>query len=86
VLNVTLSLSEAVLGNQQNKFTRYVVDASLTDTAEGMVLLPFNINGREGHLSLPEAENRAVMAAEKKINETYGAILSEYLSTLLPQR
>jgi hypothetical protein len=86
VLNVTLNLSEVTLGNQQNKFARYVVDANLTDTAEGMILLPFNINGREGHLNLPEAENRAVAAAEKKINETYGAILSGYLSTLLPQR
>jgi hypothetical protein len=86
VLNVTLRLSEVTLGNQQNKFARYEVDANLTDTAEGMVLLPFNINGREGHLNLPEAENRAVATAEKKINETYGAILSGYLSTLLPQR
>jgi hypothetical protein len=86
VLNVTLGLSEVALGNQQNKFARYVVDANLTDTAEGMVLLPFNINGREGHLNLPEAENRAVAAAEKRINESYGTILSEYLSTLLPQR
>jgi hypothetical protein len=86
VLNVTLTLSEVQLANQQNKFARYVVDANLTDTAEGMVLLPYNINGREGHLNLPEAENRAVAAAEKKINEAYGGILSEYLSTLLPRR
>jgi hypothetical protein len=50
------------------------------------VLLPFNINGREGHLNLPEAENRAVAAAEKKINEGYGTVLSDYLSTLLPNK
>ncbi|MDR1105167.1 MAG: LPP20 family lipoprotein [Treponema sp.] len=86
VLNVTLTLSEVQLANQQNKFARYVVDANLTDTTEGMVLLPYNINGREGHLNISEAENRAVAAAEKKINEAYGGILSEYLSTLLPKR
>ncbi|MDR1900554.1 MAG: LPP20 family lipoprotein [Treponema sp.] len=86
VLNVTLTLSEVQLGNQQNKFARYVVDANLTDTAEGTVLLPFNINGREGHLNLSEAENRAVATAERKIKETYGGILSEYLSTLLPTK
>ncbi|MDR1617978.1 MAG: LPP20 family lipoprotein [Treponema sp.] len=85
VLEVTLSISEVTLAGQ-NKFARYVVDANLTDMTEGMVLLPFNINGREGHLNLPEAENRAVAAAEKKINETYGPKLSGYLATLLPQR
>ncbi|MDR1100498.1 MAG: LPP20 family lipoprotein [Treponema sp.] len=85
VLNVDLSLSEVQLPNQNNKFARYVVDANLTDTAEGMVLLPFNINGREGHLNLSEAENRAVAAAEKKIKDGYGKILSDYLSTLLPK-
>jgi hypothetical protein len=86
VLNVTLTLSEVQLANPQNKFARYVVDAKLIDTADSAVLLPFNINGREGHLNLSEAENRAVSAAEKKINETYGPILSEYLSTLLPKK
>jgi hypothetical protein len=85
VLNVTVTISEVQLANQQNKFARYVVDANLTDSAEGIVLLPYNINGREGHLTLPEAENRAIAAAERRINEAYGKVLSDYLSTLLPQ-
>jgi hypothetical protein len=86
VLNVTLALSEVQLPNQPNKFARYVVDANLTDTAEGTVLLPFTINGREGHNNLPEAENRAVAAAEREIKKEYGEILSKYLSTLLPKK
>jgi hypothetical protein len=86
VLEVNLTLSEVQLQNQPNKFARYVVDANLTDTAEGVVLLPYNINGREGHLNLSEAENRAVAAAEKKITEGYGGILADYLSTLLPKK
>jgi hypothetical protein len=83
-LNVTVTISEVQLANPQNKFARYVVDANLTDSVEGIVLLPYNINGREGHLTLPEAENRALAAAERRINEAYGTVLSDYLSTLLP--
>jgi hypothetical protein len=83
VLNVNLTLTEVRLPSQQNRFSRYVVDANLTDTVEDMVLLPFTINGREGHLTLAEAENRALAAAEKRIKESYGKVLSDYLSPLL---
>jgi hypothetical protein len=82
---VTLTLSEAVFNNNPNKYTRYEVDANLTDTADGAVLLPFNVNGREGHADLANAEKRAVTAAEKKIKDTYGQLLSSYLSDLLPK-
>ncbi|MDR0997663.1 MAG: LPP20 family lipoprotein, partial [Treponema sp.] len=64
VLDVKISFAPVDLPNQQNKFVRYVVDANLTATATGVILLPYNINGREGHLNIPEAENRAVTAAE----------------------
>jgi hypothetical protein len=84
VLDVAVAFEEVVFPNQQNKFTRYVVSADLTDTAGEAVLLPYTINGREGHLSLAEAENRAITAAERRINESYGEALSEYLSTRLP--
>jgi hypothetical protein len=84
VLQVRVDFSPVELPNQQNKFTRYAIEANLMDTRDTSVLLPFNINGREGHLSLSEAENRAVVAAEKKINDTYGTILSNYLASLLP--
>ncbi|MDR3113920.1 MAG: LPP20 family lipoprotein [Treponema sp.] len=84
VLQVRVDFSPVELPNQQNKFTRYAIEAHLIDTSDASVLLPFNINGREGHLSLSEAENRAIGAAEKQINDTYGTVLSNYLATLLP--
>lgn len=84
VLQVRVDFSPVELPNQQNKFTRYGIEANLVDTQDASVLLPFNISGREGHLSLGEAENRAIVAAEKKINDTYGTVLSNYLVTLLP--
>jgi hypothetical protein len=48
VINAKVSLAPANLPNT-NKFTRYVVDASLVDTAANLGLLPHNITGREGH-------------------------------------
>jgi hypothetical protein len=85
VLDVKVSFEPAELPNQQQyKFVRYVVDANLTDTASGSILLPYNINGREGQLNITEAENRAVMAAEKKIGAEYENALKAYLDGLLP--
>jgi hypothetical protein len=84
VLNVKAEFLPVDLPNQTNKFVRYAVDANLTDTRTGNILLPYNITGREGHISTAEAENRAVTGAERKINENYGAALADYLSTLLP--
>jgi hypothetical protein len=85
VLNVDVTLTPVDNPAQQNKFVRYVIDARLTDTSAGSVLVPYNINGREGHLSVAEAENRAIAAAERKINQEYSKLLSEYLSNLLPK-
>jgi hypothetical protein len=86
-LNINLSLSEVQLPNQQNKFARYEVIANFTDSATGIGLLPsYSINGREGHLNLPEAENRAIAAAERKIVSEYADLLAESLSQLLPRR
>ncbi|GHT82503.1 hypothetical protein FACS1894137_01510 [Spirochaetia bacterium] len=85
-LKVRLSLSEAQLPNQSVKFARYVVDGNFTDTAAGAVLFPYNINGREGHSTLSEAETRAVRAAENKIKEDYAEALSVFLSRLIPKK
>jgi hypothetical protein len=86
-LVVTLVLTPAELPNQRNKFVYFTVDAGLTDSAEGnSVLFPFNVSGREGHLNLPEAENRALREAEKLIEEGYSSALLKYLAELLPGR
>ena len=82
VINASISTSEVVLKNNDNKFVRYVVDAKLTDTKTQAVLLPYNANGREGHSSVPEAENRAYRAAEQKIKEDYTTAFSGYLMQL----
>jgi len=86
ILNVDVAVNPVDLPANQNKFARIELNANLSDTSTGSVLLPYSFNSREGHSSMAEAENRAYMAAEKKINEDYAGILTEYLSGLLPKK
>ncbi|GHV95416.1 hypothetical protein AGMMS50293_17360 [Spirochaetia bacterium] len=85
-LRVEIDLAEVQLANQQNKFIRYTITANLVDAKSGMVLLPYTISGREGHLTIAEAENRAITAAERKIGGEYKDKLQEYISRMLPKK
>jgi hypothetical protein len=85
-LQARLSFSEVQLPNQPNKFVRYVLDGNFVDTRGGEILFPYNINGREGHLSIPEAEVRALRAAETKIKDDYTGALSAFLIQLIPPK
>ena len=86
VLNVDITISPVDYPNNPNKFARIELGANLTDTSVNSVLLPYNFNSREGHTTASEAENRAYMAAERKINEEYKNLLSDYLNQLLPKK
>jgi len=86
ILDVNITVSPVDLPTNNNKFARIELSANLTDTSVKSVLLPYNFNSREGHITASEAENRAYMAAERKINEEYKNILSDYLNQLLPKK
>jgi len=79
-LTASLFLEEVNFQNNPYRWSRYVVDANLTDTSTGVILFPYNINDREGHTSLSEAENRAIRAAETKISAEYLNALEAFLS------
>ncbi|GHV70751.1 hypothetical protein AGMMS49928_19730 [Spirochaetia bacterium] len=83
VINVTVSLKPVTFPGNNNKFTTWVVDAQLTDKTSGQVLIPYNINGREGHASQDNADRFAINAAEKKVKEDYLEVLTEYLESAL---
>ncbi|MDR1655612.1 MAG: LPP20 family lipoprotein [Treponema sp.] len=83
-LHVNCVLEPAEYPEQTNKFVRYNIEANLADN--GTVLLPWNIQDRSGHVSIEQAENRALSAAEKKIGDSYGEELTRYLSGLLPEK
>jgi len=69
----------------RNVFTRMELTANLIDTSTGAVLLPYTFNVREGHIHLSEAETRAFSRAERRINDEYRNMLSDYLSELIPR-
>jgi hypothetical protein len=83
VLDGKLSFSPVDLPGQDNKYVRYVLEASLLDRRTGAVLLPYTISGREGHLTVPEAENRALGIIERHIAGDWAAALEGYLDSLL---
>ncbi|MCL2191130.1 MAG: LPP20 family lipoprotein [Treponema sp.] len=67
-------------------FSRMELSANLVDVRTGSVLLPFTFNVREGHRTQSEAENRVFLAAERRINDVYRDMLSDYLMQLIPGR
>ena len=83
VLDVLVTTTAITIAGNQNAFTRIEVKADLTDTFLGIVLLPFNFNDRQGHITQSEADNRAYAAAERNINAAYSALFGSYLSSLL---
>jgi len=80
MLEVVITTTPVEIASNPNKFTRIELKADLKDTKAGTVLLPFDFNSREGHSTQEEANNRAYIAAERKINEEYSKLLSNYLS------
>jgi len=86
LIDVNIVTSAVEYANNTNKYTRIEVTANLVDAGLGTVLLPYNFNTREGHQTQAEADNRAYMVAEQKINNEYSRLLSGYLSSLMPKR
>ncbi|MDR3302433.1 MAG: LPP20 family lipoprotein [Spirochaetaceae bacterium] len=85
VLNATLAISPVALNNQ-NKFSRFEITANLIDTTNNTTLMPYSVNGREGHTTQSEADQRALRAAESKVKEEYAENLEEFLASAVPKK
>jgi hypothetical protein len=80
VLEAALSASPAPKTAYFN--TRYTVDAALVDTGTGAELFTFNIANRESHpASQEDADNRALIGAQRKITEDFPPALRKYLDS-----
>jgi len=84
-LQVNANVSPVTLAGT-NKWARIELSADLTDSVTKNVVLPWNFNTREGHATQEEANNRTILAAERKINAEYKDYLSKYLSSMLPKK
>jgi hypothetical protein len=80
VLEVAVTMEPATSGRYFN--TRYTVNAALKDTQTKADLFTYSAANREAHpASQAEADNRAVIGAEKKIEEEFPEVLQEYLDS-----
>jgi hypothetical protein len=82
-LIVDFTLDKVDMQGSPNKFTRYVVQASLLDEW-GEEVLSFQDSGRSGHTSISEAAQRSMRDAEASITgEGFAESFDEYLASLL---
>ena len=87
VLNINYSISQVELPGQQNVFVRYQINSRLEDTAAGnSVLFTYEVSGRDGHLTLHEAEQRVIRTAEARIVREFEERLTSYLASMTSLR
>jgi hypothetical protein len=82
LLEVNFSIEDAELPNNKNKFVRYTLSAELFDRSKAQAFFSWSANGREGHVTRKEAENRALRAAEAEIQKSYAETFSTWLTSL----
>jgi hypothetical protein len=84
LLQASFSMENADLPNPNNWiYVRYVLNCSLMNR-EGVEILAFSENNREGHISQSEARERAIRTAEKLIGSTgFTANFGAFLASLL---
>lgn len=82
-LKVSVSLSEmAMSADTNNKFVRFVLDTQLVSIKTGKNVFPYTVNGREAHLTVEEAKQRALRTLENEIKNTYSIQFSEFLNSI----
>jgi hypothetical protein len=81
VVEARVELGPVELKNNENKFSRYVLEINLRDAISGKVLLPFGKNGRSGQLTQSEADARAVRAAESAAREDFAKAFADYIDS-----
>ena len=83
-LEVSLSLSEVTFPGNNYIHCRIEVSANLIKNSTGASLLSFNLNERTFHNTYANAQNAALILAERIIAQKYPDLLREYLSSLIP--
>jgi len=66
ILAASFRMEDVDLGNPLNKYVRYLLDCSLRNK-NGVEMLSFSENQREGHVTESEARQRAIRTAEQSI-------------------
>ncbi|MCL2206440.1 MAG: LPP20 family lipoprotein [Treponema sp.] len=84
LLRFSYDVVPANLPGSPHQFVRFELVGALEDTAMGnSVMFSFFANGREGHLTQSEAEERAIRQAERRIAEAFTPSFHAYLDNLV---
>jgi chaperonin cofactor prefoldin len=76
----TVSLEPVQMpGTGSTKFVRWSAAFEVTDLASQQVIGSVAKQGREGHLTMPEAEARALRTAGKEVSDEVGRQLAEFI-------
>ena len=81
-LAAVLQLEAVELGNPNNKFVRYVLNCSVKNR-DGTAIFSRSENGREGHITVAEARQRALRTVEASIAANFTQDFDAYLASLL---
>ena len=71
ILTPNLELTETTLPGNNLKFIKYNLDIKIRDNKENRILFSWNCSGREGQTSYIAAEERAMVAIRKKLNNEF---------------
>jgi len=83
VMKFNYVANEADFPGQPNKMVRYELIGGLEDTTTRTVMFPYSLTGRSGHITVSEAEQRALRSVETSIGDEFGPALKEYLDNLI---
>ena len=86
LLEVDISIESLEYPGNLHKFARFELKANFIDTCLKKLLLPYNFIVRQGHITQIEADNRAYLAAERKIEEEYTMLLNDLLFSVMLQK
>ena len=79
IVRVDVEIKPIDRGTSEWKYVRWNIHTDLIDKRGGTVFGSVNKTGREGHLSLPQAENRAVRKIRKTVTTDIAEELKQYI-------
>lgn len=83
VVTGVITFEESKSSDKKSTKCRYNLDSFIFDQKTGNQLFPFEVNGREGHVSYEEAMERSIKAMEKKIHNGFADAMKDYLQTFI---
>jgi len=86
VIRVSYNVNPLDLPGQPNQFVRFELITTFEDSAGGVLFVHPAMVGREGHLSVSEAEERALRTVERRIQNEFNPAFRAFFDDLITIR